>query len=217
MSKKNKTIVIQKQIITQRKEFTNTFYHKNKIVFLLSICMIMISGFVSIATNYIIQNILDATIEGGSVTILIPILKQATMLIMILFLSSLILRQTKNIFLRNAILQYKKKVFDMITKKNISSFSSEKTGSYLSVLTNDATAIYTNYLQGIFDIIQLLFLLLGALSMMLWYSPLLTLIVLVMNALPLLVMIIFGNEMAIAEKEVSLKNEGFLCMVKDML
>ena len=57
----------------------------------------------------------------------------------------------------------------------------------------------------------------GAFLMMLWYSPLLTLIALVLSLLPLGASLVAGKHLASREQEVSRKNDSFLSMVKDGL
>ena len=72
-------------------------------------------------------------------------------------------------------IQYKNLTFKIISNKNITSFAKEKTSSYLSVLTNDATYIEENYLYSLFEIIMLLFSFIGAVALMLWYNWIMTL------------------------------------------
>ena len=57
----------------------------------------------------------------------------------------------------------------------MSSFSRENTGRYISALTNDCTAIETDWLNKQFSLGTSLLSCMGALCMMVYYSPLLTL------------------------------------------
>ena len=57
----------------------------------------------------------------------------------------------------------------------------------------------------------------GALGLMLWYSPLLTLIAIGFSLLPIIVSVVLGNKAAIAEKNVSDQKESYTGMLKDAL
>lgn len=113
--------------------------------------------------------------------------------------------------------QYQKLVFGNITKKSISAFSSENTGSYLSILTNDATTIKTNYLNGSIQIITNLLWAVLSLALMFYYNWSLTLVALASISLPIIVSLLFGNKLAAEERKISDSNEGFVGLIKDIL
>jgi ABC-type multidrug transport system fused ATPase/permease subunit len=58
---------------------------------------------------------------------------------------------------------------------------------------------------------------LGALGMMCWYSPLMTLLSVLLSVPPILLSVLTGGPMAKRAKAVSDKNEGFMAQVKDLL
>ena len=120
-------------------------------------------------------------------------------------------------FFTRAMGQYKDYAYSQLLKKNISTFSRESTSTYLSALSNDANSIEVNYLEKLFDLVMDAILCVGAFLMMLWYSPLLTLIALVLSLLPLGASLVAGKRLAGREQEVSRKNDSFLSMVKDGL
>ena len=120
-------------------------------------------------------------------------------------------------FFTRAMGQYKDYAYSQLLKKNISTFSRESTSTYLSALSNDANSIEVNYLEKLFDLVMDAILCVGAFLMMLWYSPLLTLIALVLSLLPLGASLVAGKHLASREQEVSRKNDSFLSMVKDGL
>ena len=57
----------------------------------------------------------------------------------------------------------------------------------------------------------------GAFSMMIFYSPILTLVAVGLSLFPVIGSMITGNKLPKIEKVVSEKNEGFMGMLKDML
>ena len=106
-------------------------------------------------------------------------------------------------FFTRAMGQYKDYAYSQLLKKNISTFSRESTSTYLSALSNDANSIEVNYLEKLFDLVMDAILCVGAFLMMLWYSPLLTLIALVLSLLPLGASLVAGKHLARREQEVS--------------
>ncbi len=88
---------------------------------------------------------------------------------------------------------------------------------YISALSNDAESIELNYLGNLFAIIECVMMFVGALGLMFYYSPLLTLISIGLSILPLLASILTGNLVADAEKKISDKNESYMMTLKDSL
>ena len=113
--------------------------------------------------------------------------------------------------------QYKEYVFGRMCKKGISAFSGENSAVYISALSNDANSIETGYLANIFVIIDNSLMCAGALVLMFWYSPLLTVISIALSVLPLLASLATGNLVARAEKQVSDRNETYMTTLKDSL
>lgn len=99
----------------------------------------------------------------------------------------------------------------------MSSFSRENTGRYISALTNDCTAIEADWLNKQFSLGTSLLSCMGALCMMVYYSPLLTLCTVALALLPLTASILTGGRLAREEKAVSEENERFVDTVKDLL
>lgn len=200
----------------KRREYIKAFYYKNHMSFIISITSIIATGLLDIMLAMLLQKVMDAAVDGSFRELTNTIWVTFTYLLLF-FLSLMTLRWAKFRFIRNGMCQYKNKVFEDITKKNISSFLSENTGSYISVLTNDATSIETNYLTGMLDIVDCIFMFTSAILLMLWYSWSMTLVVILLSLLPMLLALLTGNRLAEKEKQVSHENESFVGMVKDLL
>lgn len=132
-------------------------------------------------------------------------------------LLSLLLYRAKPLFITRGISQYKQYVFSEITRKNIAAFSGESSSTYISALTNDIQSIEQGYLNNLFIIVENALLFVGGLTMMLWYSPLLTLIAILLSLLPVVASILTGNSVAAAENRVSNENEIYTSTIKDSL
>ncbi|RFT23606.1 ABC transporter ATP-binding protein [Bifidobacteriaceae bacterium GH022] len=120
-------------------------------------------------------------------------------------------------FLEKAMNQYKESVIKKLLKKSYSDFSLANSGTYLSVLTNDCERIQEKYLKKIFDFVQDVLMLVSSLALMIYYSPLLTVIALVISVLPMACSILTANEIATREEQVSKSNESYTALTKDVL
>lgn len=120
-------------------------------------------------------------------------------------------------FVAKGIGQYKEYVFERLCRKGISAFCGENSSLYISALSNDARDVEMNYLANVFIIIENGVICIGALVLMFYYSPLLTVLSIALALLPLAVSIFTGNLVAKAEKTVSDKNETYMSTLKDSL
>lgn len=183
--------------------------------------MALVGSALSVATNLLISYLLQITIDacaGVDVGLeLIEMVWLALACIGVGALSYLAAYVSKPRFRARAIEQYKAYVFDKLTKKGVAAFGSENTASYISILSNDCNSIENGYLVNIFNIIECVALLIGALVMMLCYSPLLTAISIALSLLPLICAILTGTTVAKAEKAISDENEKYMSTLKDSL
>lgn len=131
--------------------------------------------------------------------------------------AKLISYHSKPKFITRGISQYKEYVFGEITRKNISAFAGESSSVYLSALTNDIQTIEQGYLWNTFSMAESLLTFIGAMVLMLWYSPVLTLIAIGLSLLPLIASLLTGSKMAAEEKKVSDRNEAYTSTLKDCL
>lgn len=120
-------------------------------------------------------------------------------------------------FRTKAVKQYRKYVFGRLMEKGIQAFSGENSSLYISALSNDVNTIEKDFIGQLQGVIQVGLTFIGALGLMLWYSPLLTLVAFGFSLLPILVSVILGDRAAKAEKEVSDKKESYTGMLKDVL
>lgn len=197
--------------------YTKQFYKGNRLCFLLELVDMALSTLGALLVSWLLQQLID--LMGGCETkfTLTGLSVMAMFLIADMVLAYLIAYHAKPRFITRGITQYKTHVFQEITKKNISAFSGENASTYISGLTNDIQAIEQGYLWDTFTILESGLTFTGALVMMLWYSPLLTLVAILLSLLPLLASILTGNQMAKAEKQVSDRNEMYTSALRDSL
>ncbi len=120
-------------------------------------------------------------------------------------------------FRAKAMRQYRGYVFGKLLDKGIQAFSGENTSLYLSALSNDVNTIERDFISPLQSTITTGITFVGALGLMLWYSPLLTLVSIGFSLLPIIVSVVFGNKAAQAEKIVSDRKERYTAMLKDAL
>lgn len=120
-------------------------------------------------------------------------------------------------FFSRAMRQYKDFAYSKLVKKSITAFAREDTVTYISALSNDLASIETNYLGTVFRLIQELVMFVGALALMLYFSPTLTAVAVALSILPVAASLVAGNKVASAEAVVSDRNASFLSTLKDSL
>lgn len=198
------------------KEYKKRFYYKNKFDFCMAMLTTLANGWMQVMTAYLLKELLELAMNGNMEALLRKIVESALFIGAIVGIC-LLDRQFKFRFMRKAVLGYRNKAFSAITGKSISSFGKENTGSYISALTNDVGSIEGGYLLANFEIPCLVLQAVTALAMMLWYSWLLTVVVVVLAMVLIMLSLPFGQIMSRQEKEVSKKNASFVSLVKDLL
>lgn len=197
--------------------YTRQFYRKNGFCFALALVQIVLLTAANLLISWLIQQILDL-VAGEQIAFSLSQLTLITVSciagIGVIFVCAYFSTPR---FISRAIGQYKTYVFEQLSKKSISAFSSENTSLYLSALSNDATAIENNYLSNLFEIIEQSLMFVAALVMMFCYSPPLTVVSVALSLLPIVVSILTGSRVAVAEKEVSNRNETYMSTLRDSL
>ena len=197
--------------------YTKQFYKGNVVNFLFALCETLLVSIGALLVSWLMQQLID--LIGGYETGFT--LSRLTLLSLVLIggmaAAYLISYASKPRFITRGISQYKEAVFAELTRKNISAFSGEKSSTYISALTNDIQTIEQGYLWNTFTVIESLLPFVGAMVLMFYYSPLLTLIAIGLSLLPLIAAILTGNTVAKEEKKVSDRNEAYTSALRDCL
>ena len=197
--------------------YTKQFYKGNVLCFLFALCETLLEVIGALLVSWLIQQLIDliSGYETGFSLLQLTIITLA--LIGGTAAANLISYHFKPRFITRGISQYKEYVFGEITKKNISAFSGEDSSTYISALTNDIQTIEQGYLWNTFSILESSLTFVGAMVLMIWYSPLLTLMAIGLSLLPLIASILTGNKVAVEEKKVSDRNEAYTSTLRDSL
>lgn len=199
------------------KPYMRQFYKDNGWRFALALAVTPVLTASSMMISWLVQVIIDMT-TGADVGFSFAqvVLLTATGILLEAF-AFFLAYHSKPRFIAKGIGQYKEYVFERLCRKGIAAFSGENSSLYISALSNDAATIEMNYLANVFIIVENAAICIGALMLMFYYSPLLTILSIVLALLPLAVSICTGNLVAKAEKTVSDKNERYMGTLKDSL
>lgn len=205
-----------KQNKKKNREFIHQLYYKNRINFIVAIILTIAMSSLNLMISWLIQQIMDCTANQDMQAIVRSAWIAASVVIAYT-VANAVYRAVYPRFLQRAMQQYRDYAFSRLTQKSLRSFSKEGTALYVSALTNDCTSIENNYLASTFTLIELLFCFLGALIMMLYYSPMMLVLAVALSFLPVAVSMTAGNRLTEQEKEISKKNERFVSIVNELL
>lgn len=202
---------------TSIRPFTKQFYRGNRWPLILTLLQTVLSTGTALMVSWLIQQIVDLTTGQNTLFSFRQLLLLSLGCLGLDLCAYGLIYLSKPRFMSQAMAQYKEYAFERLCRKGIGAFSGENTGLYVSALSNDAASIENNYLANLFVIVDSAALFAGALALMFYYSPLLTLISIGLSLLPLAASICTGNLAAGAEKKVSDRNEAYLSTLKDSL
>ena len=205
-----------KQNKKKNREFIHQLYYKNRINFIVTIILTIAMSSLNLMISWLIQQIMDCT-ANQDMQALVRSAWIVIIVVVIYTIANVMYRAVYPRFLQRAMQQYRDYAFSRLTQKSLRFFSKEGTALYVSALTNDCTSIENNYLAATFTLIELLFCFLGALIMMLYYSPVMLVLAVALSFLPVAVSMTAGNRLTEQEKEISKKNERFVSIVNELL
>ena len=206
---------MEKQINFRNQLKKNLFLYSKTWLTLAIISMVILSAY-NIIISWLLQKIIDIA-AGNDPTPLMIIVLIAAVTFVVFMIAYFIYRTARPRFIQIAMTQYKAGIFEKVLGKKIGSLSNESTGKLISALTNDMKSVEDYYLDNILTFVDIGVSFVGAIFLMLWYSPLLTLVAILFSGLPLLVSFSPAKKLAEAEKRVSEGNASYVEIIKDIL
>ena len=170
----------------------------------------------NIAFAYSIKDIIDSGMSQNKEALTQAVLIGATVIFIYAGLNFISLR-LKNKLVRQIMSRYKNKVFQSILDSDYRDFSKEKTGKFISVLTENMKKIEQDYLHQYFNISKNLSLMIFSLLAMFignWY---LTLLVIIASIIPMMISGFIGQKAAYLQKSAMIADQKYLAKVKDIL
>ena len=206
----------KKELKALRRPFVKELFRKNRFNLVMTVIAALCAAASSLVISWTLKGISDL-ISGDTDISFRTLLLVAIVGFALMGLAWALDCTFLSAFRAKAMRQYRKYAFDRLLEKGIQAFSGENSARYLSALSNDANAIEQDYVRMLQNVIQVAITFVGALGLMLWYSPLLTLIAIGFSLLPIVVSIVLGDRAAKAEKQVSDRKESYTGMLKDVL
>lgn len=214
--KSRKQIVSGNEIKTLRRPFLKELFRNNKFNLVMTVFAALLGSLMNLGISWLIKQISDLISDECPYSLLTLLIVAVSILLMAL-MAWVIETIFVSEFRSKSIKQYKEYVFSQLMKKGIQSFSKENSSLYISALSNDVNTIERDFIGQLQSIIQTAITFIGALFLMLWYSPLLTLVSIGFSFIPIIVALILGNKAEKEEQNVSDKKAKYTGMLKDAL
>ena len=170
----------------------------------------------NIAFAYSIKGIIDSGMSQNEDALTQAVLVGASVIFIYAGLNFISLR-LRNKLVRQIMSRYKNKVFQSILDRDYRDFSKEKSGKFISVLTENMKKIEQDYLHQYFNISKNLSLMIFSLLAMFignWY---LTLLVIIASIIPMMISGFIGQKSAYLQKSAMIADQKYLAKVKDIL
>lgn len=192
------------------------YFKSNKLLFITTIFLCMVSSVVFTMIALLLQQVLDIALEGNTkkfIQTLVFAFAYFIVLGVIMYIYSLCSKKLTC----NILKIVRHTVFKGIIKQNMEDFGSVNTADYLSVLNNDIKLIEENYITPFLDSIQNIVLFAASLLLMLYFDPIVTLAVILSSMLMLIIPSLFGKAMQKRQDLYSKKMSVFMMQLKDFL
>ena len=170
----------------------------------------------NIAFAYSIKGIIDSGMSQNEDALTQAVLIGATVIFIYAGLNFISLR-LKNKLVRQIMSRYKNKVFQSILDRDYKDFSKEKSGKFISVLTENMKKIEQDYLHQYFNISKNLSLMIFSLLAMFIGNWFLTLLVIIASIIPMMISGFIGQKSAYLQKSAMIADQKYLAKVKDIL
>ena len=170
----------------------------------------------NIAFAYSIKGIIDSGMSQNEDALTQAVLVGASVIFIYAGLNFISLR-LKNILVRQIMSRYKNKVFQSILDSDYRDFSKEKSGKFISVLTENMKKIEQDYLHQYFNISKNLSLMIFSLLAMFIGNWFLTLLVIIASIIPMMISGFIGQKSASLQKRAMIADQKYLAKVKDIL
>ena len=170
----------------------------------------------NIAFAYSIKGIIDSGMSQNEEALTQAVLVGAIVIFIYVGLNFISLR-LKNKLVRQIMSRYKNKVFQSILDSDYRDFSIEKSGKFISVLTENMKKIEQDYLHQYFNISKNLSLMIFSLLAMFIGNWFLTLLVIIASIIPMMISGFIGQKSASLQKRAMIADQKYLAKVKDIL
>ena len=191
-----------------------TKYHK-KSFYTFMIFNILVP-LTNIAFAYSIKIIIDSGMSQNREDLTQAILIGAIVIFIYASLNFISLR-LRNKLVRLIMSRYKNKVYKSILDRDYREFSKEKSGKFISILTENMKKIEQDYLHQYFNISKNISLMIFSLVAMFIGNWFLTLLVIIASIIPMMISGFIGQKSASLQNSSMIADQKYLAKVKDIL
>ena len=191
-----------------------TKYHK-KSFYTFMIFNILVP-LTNIAFAYSIKIIIDSGMSQNREALTQAILIGAIVIFIYASLNFISLR-LRNKLVRQIMSRYKNKVFKSILDRDYREFSKEKSGKFISILTENMKKIEQDYLHQYFNISKNISLMIFSLVAMFIGNWFLTILVIIASVIPMIISGLIGEKSAFMQNSSMIADQKYLAKVKDIL
>lgn len=170
----------------------------------------------NIAFAYSIKIIIDSGMSQNREALTQAILIGAIVIFIYASLNFISLR-LRNKLVRQIMSRYKNKVFKSILDSDYREFSKEKSGKFISILTENMKKIEQDYLHQYFNISKNISLMIFSLVAMFIGNWFLTLLVIIASIIPMMISGFIGQKSASLQNSSMIADQKYLAKVKDIL
>ena len=170
----------------------------------------------NIAFAYSIKGIIDSGMSQNREALTQAVLVGAAVIFIYAGLNFISLR-LKNKLVMQIMTRYKNRVFQSILDRDYRDFSKEKSGKFISVLTENMKKIEQDYLHQYFNISKNLSLMIFSLLAMFIGNWFLTLLVIIASIIPMMISGFIGQKSASLQNSAMVADQKYLAKVKDIL
>ena len=170
----------------------------------------------NIAFAYSIKDIIDSGMSKNRVALTQSVLVGVVVIFIYAILNFISLR-FRNKLVRQIMSSYKNKVFQSILDRDYREFSKEKSGKFISILTENMKKIEQDYLHQYFNISKNISLMIFSLVAMFIGNWFLTLLVIIASIIPMMISGFIGQKSASLQNSSMIADQKYLAKVKDIL
>ena len=170
----------------------------------------------NIAFAYSIKGIIDSGLSQNRKALTEAVLVGVAVIFVYAGLNFISLR-LRNKLVREIMSRYKNRVFQSILDKDYREFSKDKSGKYISILTENMKKIEQDYLYQYFNISKNFSLMIFSLIAMFIGNWFLTLLVIIASIIPMIISGVIGQKLASLQNSAIIADQKYLAKIKDIL
>ncbi|WP_029452004.1 ABC transporter ATP-binding protein [Clostridium algidicarnis] len=188
---------------------------KYKLSLFISINMVIVSSVINVFLAFVFKSLIDVTISDD----LNKFYKVAIFSLVFIILGSIInwlAKKMKYSYMKKTLVFLKDDIFNTIIKKDIASFTSENSASYMSIISNDLKLIEADYFKNIFSLIKSFTLFILSLISLFFLSYKIAIILIILSLLTMIIPKFYEKMLSKCKKDYSDSLSAFTIKIKDI-